>query len=127
MMISCRKHVISESHKPMSEHPSTILIVCLRPVHEEETCFDVDEALTTADITYRLIRQHVERVSLEGAAPFVMMHLEKRLVFTLHMPLDPRVIETLALLVTTGLILGFAVKGEIVLGSEEGVINNLIG
>jgi hypothetical protein len=110
----------------MSEHPPTLLIVSLRPVHEEETCYHVDEALTTAGITYRLIRQQVERISLEGAAPFVITHFEKRLIFALHAPLAPRAIEKLALLVTTGLILGFAVKGEIVLGSEEGVINNLV-
>jgi hypothetical protein len=110
----------------MSKHPPTLLTICLRPVREEEMCYHVDEALTTAGITYRLIRQQVERVSLEGAAPFVITHLEKRLIFALHAPLDPKVIEKLALLVTTGLILGFAVKGEIVLGSEEGVINNLV-
>ena len=33
----------------------------------------------------------------------------------------------MALLVTTGLILGFAVKGEIALDDEMGVINNLAG
>jgi hypothetical protein len=33
----------------------------------------------------------------------------------------------MALLVTTGLILGFTVKGEIALGDEVGVINNLGG
>ena len=111
----------------MSEHPPTILTVFLRPDHEEETYYHVEEVLTTAGITYRLVRQQEERVSLESAAPFVMTYIEKRLVFALHAPLDHKVIDTLALLVTTGLILGFAVKGEIVLGSEEGVINNLVG
>jgi hypothetical protein len=33
----------------------------------------------------------------------------------------------MALFVTTGLILGFAVKGEIALDDEMGVINNLVG
>jgi hypothetical protein len=39
--------------------------------------------------------------------------------------LESRVIEDLARLVTTGLILGFVVKGEIALVGEVGVINNL--
>ena len=111
----------------MSEHPPTLLTVYLRPDHDEETCYYVDEALTKAGITYRLITQQEERVSLESAAPFEITHTEKRLVFALHAPLAPKVIDKMALLVTTGLILGFAVKGEIVLGRDEGVINNLVG
>jgi hypothetical protein len=111
----------------MSEHPPTLLIVYLRPDHDEETCYHVDEALTTAGITYRLIAELDERVSLESAAPFVIMHTEKRMVFALHTSLAPKVIENMAQLVTTGLILGFIVKGEITLGDEMGVINNLAG
>lgn len=110
----------------MSEHPPTILIVYLRPDHEEETCYRIDEVLTTAGITYRLIAQQNQRVSLESAAPFVMTHVEKHMVFALHSSLSPKVIDTMALSVTTGLILGFAVKGEIMLDDEIGIINNLV-
>ena len=60
-------------------------------------------------------------------APFVVMHPEKRLVFTLHAPLDPKTISDIAQLVTSGLILGFVVKGEIALGGVDGMINNLAG
>ncbi len=111
----------------MSEHPPTLLIVYLRPDHNEETCYHVDEALTTAGITYRLIAEIDERVSLESAAPFVITYIEKRMVFALHASLAPKVIDDLAQIVTTGLILGFAVKGEIALDDEIGVINNLVG
>lgn len=111
----------------MSEHPSALLIVYQLPDHDEETCYYVDKALTTAGITYRLIAELDERISLESAAPFIIMHLQKRMVFALHAALAPKVIDDIALLVTTGLILGFAVKGEIALGDEEGVINNLAG
>jgi hypothetical protein len=111
----------------MSEHPPTLLIVYLRPDHEEETCYYIDKALTTAGITYRLIAQHDERVSLESATPFVMTHIEKRMVFALHSSLTSRVVEDMALLIATGLILGFTVKGEITLNDEIGVINNLVG
>jgi len=45
----------------------------------------------------------------------------------LRAPLDPKAIDDIAQLVTTGLILGFVVKGEIALGSEVGVFNNLGG
>ena len=122
-----RKHVITGRQQPMSEHPPTLLIVYLRPDHNEETCYHVDEALTTAGITYRLIAEIKERVSLESAAPFVITHIEKRMVFALGASLAPKVIDDMALFVTTGLILGFAVKGEIALDGEIGVINNLAG
>jgi hypothetical protein len=122
-----RKHMITGNQLPMSEHPPTLLIVYFHPDHNEEICYHIDEALTTAGITYRLIAELEERVPLESAAPFVITHIEKRMVFALHASLVPKVIDDLALFVTTGLILGFAVKGEIVLGDEVGVINNLAG
>jgi hypothetical protein len=109
----------------MSEHPPTLLIVYLRPDHEEGARYHIDETLTTAGIAYRLIAELEERVSLESAAPFVITHNEKRMVFALRVPLDPKAIDEIAQLVTTGLIFGFAVKGEIALGGEVGVINNL--
>ncbi len=111
----------------MSEHPPTLLIVYLRPKHDEGARYHIDETLTTAGIAYRLIAELEERVCLESAAPFVITHIEKRMVFALHASLAPKVIDDIAILVTTGLILGFAVKGEIALGSEVGVINNLAG
>ncbi len=111
----------------MSEHPPTLLIVYLCPDHDESARYHIDETLTMADIAYRLIAQQEERVFLESAAPFVITHKEKRMVFALRAPLDPKVIDDMAQLVTTGLILGFAVKGEIALGGEVGVINNLGG
>jgi len=111
----------------MSEHPPTLLIVYLRPEHEEVARYHIDETLTVARIAYRLIAQQEERVSLESAAPFVITHHEKRMVFALRAPLDPKAIDDIAQLVTTGLILGFVVKGEIALGGEVGVFNNLGG
>ena len=113
--------------QPMSEHPPTLLIVYLCPEHEEGAHYHIDETLTTAGIAYRLIASHQERVLLESAAPFVLMHHEKRMVFALRAPLDQKAIEEMAQLVTIGLILGFVVKGEIVLDGEVGVFNNLGG
>jgi hypothetical protein len=109
----------------MSEHIPTLLIVYLRPDHEEGARYHIDETLTTAGIAYHLIAQQEERVSLESSAPFVITHNEKRMVFALRAPLDPKAIDAMAQMVTTGLILCFAVKGEIALGGEVGVINNL--
>ncbi len=111
----------------MSEHPPTLLIVYLLPDHNEGALYHIDETLTTAGIVYRLIAQQEERVSLESAAPFVITHNEKRMVFALRVPLNPKTIDDVAQLVTIGLILGFTVKGEIALGDEVGVINNLGG
>ncbi len=111
----------------MSEHPPTLLIVYLRPDRDEGARYHIDEILTMAGIAYRLIAELEERVSLESAAPFVFTHKEKRMIFALRAPLDPKSINDMAQLVTTGLILGFVVKGEIALGDEVGVINNLGG
>ena len=111
----------------MSEHAPTLLIVYLRPDHDEGARYHIDETLTMAAIAYHLIVELEERVALEGCAPFVIMHNEKRLVFALHAPLDPKAIGDIAQLVTIGLILGFVVKGEIALGGVVGVINNLAG
>jgi hypothetical protein len=109
----------------MSEHIPTLLIVYLRPNHEEGARYHIDETLTIAGIAYRLIAQQEECVSLDSAAPFVITHVEQRMVFALLAPLDPKTIDDMAQLVTTGLIIGFVVKGEIALGGEVGVINNL--
>ncbi len=111
----------------MSEHTPTLLIVYLHPGNDEGTRYHIDETLTMAAIAYHLIEVLEERVALEGCAPFVITHPEKRLVFALHAPLDPKTIGDIAQLVTIGLILGFVVKGEIALGGLVGVINNLAG
>ncbi len=111
----------------MNEHTPTLLIVYLLPAHDEATRYHIDETLRMAAITYRLIAEFEERVPLEGCAPFVITHHEKRLVFKLHAPLDPKAIDDIAQLVTIGLILGFVVKGEIMLDGAVGVINNLGG
>jgi hypothetical protein len=117
--------MITGRQQPMNEHPPTLLIVYLRPDHDEDACYHIDETLTTAGIMYRLIAQQEERVSLESAAPFIITYTEKRMVFGLRVPLAPKAIDDMAQLVTIGLILGFVVKGEIALGGEAGVINNL--
>lgn len=109
----------------MSEHTPTLLIVYLLPDHNEDALYHIDETLTVAGIPYRLIAQKEERVSLEGTAPFVITHTEKRLVLALHASLDPKSIDEMGQMITTGLILGFTIKGEIALGGEVGVINNL--
>ena len=74
----------------MSEHPPTLLIVYLLPDHDAGTRYHIDERLTTAGITYHLIAEPEERVSLESAAPFAISYHEKRLVFALRAPLNPK-------------------------------------
>jgi hypothetical protein len=109
----------------MVEYPPTLLIVYMRPGSDEDVSYHIDEMLTIAEIKYRLIAQYEERVSLESASPFVFTHTEKHMVFALRTALIPKAIADMAQLVTIGLILGFAVKGEIALDGEVGVINNL--
>jgi hypothetical protein len=50
----------------MSEHPPTLLIVYLRPEHDEEACYHIDEALTTAGITihYHSAREKTSSILL---------------------------------------------------------------
>ena len=58
--------------QPISEHLPTLLIVYLRPEQDEGARYHIDEKLTTSGTLSRLIAQHVERVPLESAAPFVL-------------------------------------------------------
>jgi hypothetical protein len=109
----------------LSEHPPSLLIVYLRHDHNDVSLYHIDETLSSVGIRYRLIDQQERLVFLESAAPFVMKHNEKRMVFALHAPLDSKVIDEMAQLITIGLILGFVVKGEIVLDDKVGVFNNL--
>lgn len=111
----------------MSKHPPTLLIVYLCPAHDGDVLFHLNETLTAAGIAYRLIAEQEVRAFLESAAPFSFSYNEKRMVFALHVPLNPKDIEDLARMVTTGLILGFIVKGEIAMGDDVGVFNNLGG
>lgn len=111
----------------MSDYPHspTLLIVYLRTEHDELARYYIDEFLISINMAYRLIAQQEQVVSLESAAPFVMKHKEKRLVFALRVPLSSKAIDEIAQMVSTGLILGFVVKGEIELDDAIGVINNL--
>lgn len=109
----------------MSGHVPTLLMVYLRPDQDEGVRYHIDETLTTAGIAYSVIAETEQRVALEGSAPFVVTHREKRLVFALCAPLDDRAIGEIAQLVVIGLLLGFVIKGEIALGGDIGVFNNL--
>lgn len=109
----------------MSEHPSTLLIVYLLPDKDGAVRYHIDETLTMIGVAYTILAESEERVALEGTAPFVVTHHQKRLVFALHAPLESGALDDIARLVVTGLILGFVVKGEIALGGEVGMINNL--
>src|SRR4051794_36116199 len=79
-----KKDITTGRKKPMSEHPPTLLIIYLRPGHTEAIHYHIDETLTTVGISYHLIAQQEERVSLENAAAFVITHNEKRIVFALR-------------------------------------------
>ena len=111
----------------MSQSTPTLLIVSLRRDQDEHVRYHLDEILTPAGIGYRLLASQEERVSLDHLVPFIITYQEKRFTFALQRPLDPKAIDELARLVTTGLILGFVVKGEIAIGGEVEVFNNLGG
>ncbi len=111
----------------MSQPTPTLLIVSLRRDQDEHVCYHLDEILTPAGIGYCLLASQEERVSLDHVAPFTLVYQEKCFTFALQRPLDPKAIHELAQLVTTGLILGFVVKGEIAIGGEVGAFNNLGG
>jgi hypothetical protein len=111
----------------MTQPPPTLLIVFLQRDQDEHVRYHLDELLIPAGIGYRLFASQEERIALDHAAPFIITYQEKRLTFALQRPLDPKAIDELAQLVTTGLILGFQVLGEIAIGGEVGVVNNLGG
>jgi hypothetical protein len=109
----------------MSQPPPTLLIVSLRGDQDEPVRYHLDEILTPAEIGYRLLTSQEERISLGHVAPFIIAYQEKRFTFALQKLLEFQAIDELAQLVTTSLIFGFAVLGEIVIGGEGGVFNNL--
>ncbi|HZU02457.1 MAG TPA: hypothetical protein VFA10_22505 [Ktedonobacteraceae bacterium] len=111
----------------MSQPPSTLLIVSLRRDQEEHVRYHLDEILTPAGIGYRLLASQEERMTLDHVAPFIIAYQEKRLTFALQRPPDASAIDELAQLVTTGLILGIKVLGEIAIGGDVEVFNNLGG
>jgi hypothetical protein len=109
----------------MSQPTPTLLIVSLRKDQEEHVRYHLDEILTPAGIGYRLVASQEERIALDHIVPFIIAYQEKRFTFALQRPLDPKAIDELAQLVTTGLILGFQVLGELAIGGDVGVFNNL--
>ena len=109
----------------MSQPTSTLLIVSLRSDQDGQVRYHLDEILTPAGISYYLLASQEERISLDHVAPFIIAYQEKRFTFALQRPLDPKAIDELAQLVATGLMLGFVVKGEIAIGGEVGILNNL--
>jgi len=62
---------------PMSEHPPTLLIVYLRPDHEEGARYHIDETLTTAGIAYRLIAKP-RRACLPGKCCPIRHHAQRK-------------------------------------------------
>jgi hypothetical protein len=105
--------------------PTTLLVISLRSDQDEHARYHIDEILTPAGIGYRLLASQQERITLDHVMPFAISYPETRLTFALQRPLDPKAIDELAQLVTTGLILGVKVQGEIAIGGEIGVFNNL--
>ncbi|HZT99570.1 MAG TPA: hypothetical protein VFA10_07920 [Ktedonobacteraceae bacterium] len=109
----------------MSQPTPTLLIVFLRRDQDEHVRYYLDEILTPAGIGYRLLASQEERMTLDHVAPFAISYQETRFTFALQRPLDASAIDALAQLVTTGLILGIKVLGEIAIGGDGEVFNNL--
>ncbi len=104
---------------------STILTIWLHPDHEEEALYHIgEETLTEGGIPFTVTHQPEERVTLDIAPPFTVIHRQKQITFVLGEPLTPGQIEEIAHEVTLGAIFGFMVKGEISLSSES-TFNNL--
>ncbi len=111
----------------MSQPPPTLLIVSLRRDQDEHVRYHLDEILTPAGIGYRLLASQEEQITLDHVAPFIISYQEKRLTFVLQRPPDASAIDELAQLVTTGLILSIKVLGEIAIGGDVEIFNNLGG
>ncbi len=103
----------------MSLHSPTDIIVFLKPENEEHALYLIGESFTST--VYTIVDTQEEQVT--WGTVFVLKHKEKRLTLALSAPVTLTQIEEIAYLVKIGVILGFVVRGEIVLG--ERVINNL--
>ena len=103
----------------MSIPSPTQITVLLNPKHEEHALYLIGESFTSTMFT---VVDTQEEQMMWGSV-FMLTHKEKRLTLALSAPVTPTQIEEIANLVTTGLILGFVVRGEIDLG--ERMIHNL--
>ena len=103
----------------MSTLSPTHITVLLSPEHEEHALYLIGESFTRTAFT--VVDTQEEQVT--WGTVFMLTHKEKRLTLALSAPVTTTQIDDIAYLVKTGLILGFAVRGEIDLG--ERVIHNL--
>jgi hypothetical protein len=103
----------------MSTLSPTQITVFLNPENEEHALYLIGESFTST--TFTVVDTREEQVT--WGSVFVLAHKEKRLTLAFSAPVTVKQIEKIASLVTTGLILGFVVRGEIDL--DERVINNL--
>ncbi len=103
----------------MSAPSPTQITVFLNPEDEEHALYLIGESFPPT--TFTIIDTQEEQVT--WGTVFVLTHQEKRLTLALSTPATVGQIDDIAYLVKIGLILGFAVRGEIDLG--ERVINNL--
>jgi len=97
----------------------TQMTIFVRPAKEEHALYLIGESLT--ETAFTIVSKQEEQVSWGDI--FRLSRTEKRITLALAAPLTPKQIEGIAILVTTGLILGFVIRGEIDLG--EHVINTL--
>jgi len=98
----------------MSTPSPTQITVFLNPEDEEHALYLIGESFTST--TFTVVDTQEEQVT--WGTVFVLTHKEKRLTLALSAPVTPTQIEEVASLVTTGLILGFVVRGEIDLGER---------
>lgn len=105
----------------MGMHTSTHLIALLHPENEEHALYLLSEILFPASST--LIDRREETLVSTIAKPFTISSKQKCLTLALSAALTPEHIKEIAELVTTGLLSGFIVQGEIDLGGQ--MINNL--
>jgi hypothetical protein len=97
----------------------TQMTIFVKPANEQHALYLIGESLT--ETAFTIVNTQEEQVSLGDI--FRLSLKEKRITLALAAPLTPRQIEDIAFLVTTGLILGFVIRGEIDLG--ERVINTM--
>jgi hypothetical protein len=102
-------------------HTSTHLIALLQPDNEEHALYLLSEILFPGSSTV-IDRREETRVSTI-AEPFTICYKQMCLTLALSAALTPEQIKEIAELVTTGLLSGFIVQGEIDLGGQ--IINNL--
>ncbi len=103
--------------------PATLLTIFFHPEQEHHALYLLLTEVFREDETAYSILARREEQSLLEYRPFHVPHAQRQIIFAAKEPVTSEQLDALTIMIGSGTIYGFTVKGELALG--ETVINNL--